>query len=268
MASMQRASNYRWGDIGEDDDLGFLLPPRQVIGPDENGIKKVIEYRFNDEGRRIKVTTTTRVQLLSQRAAERRSWPKFGDAAREDATGLHLTVRSTEDIHLERLRSPGNQAEEATTSGDSMSQEGGVLMVCRVCRMRGDHWTARCPQRDLLSLMETPPTSEASTSTSEAYVPPSMRSGADRLRRNDENSVRVTNLSEDTCQEDLMELFHPFGAVTRAYVARDKNTSMSRGFGFVNFVSREDAQRAINMLNGYGYDNLILRVEWATPRPS
>ncbi|KAF2537029.1 hypothetical protein F2Q70_00006571 [Brassica cretica] len=272
MASMmQRTNDFRWGDIGEDDDLDILLPPREVIGPDENGVKKVIEYRLNDEEKIIKVTTTTRVQkrLLSQRAAERRSWPKFGDAAREEA-GLYLTVRSTEDIHLERLQPQCSQAEEATTSGDSMSQEGGVLMVCRVCRMRGDHWTARCPQRDLLSLMETPLTTEASTTSTEAYVPPSRRTGASdvRSRRNDENSVRVTNLSEDTREQDLMELFHPFGAVTRAYVAFDKSTNVSRGFGFVNFVSREDAQRAISTLNGYGYDNLILRVEWATPRPS
>ncbi|KAG2242182.1 hypothetical protein Bca52824_095979 [Brassica carinata] len=101
MDSIQRTNDFQWGDIGEDDDLDFLLPPRQVIGPDDNGIKKVIEYRFSDEGKRIKVTTTTRVQkrVLSQRAVERLSWPKFGDAAREDA-GLHLTVRSTEDILL------------------------------------------------------------------------------------------------------------------------------------------------------------------------
>jgi translation initiation factor 3 subunit G len=37
---------------------------------------------------------------------------------------------------------------------------------------------------------------------------------------------------------------------------------------FVNFVHREDAEKAISKLNGYGYDNLILRVEWATPRPN
>jgi len=36
--------------------------------------------------------------------------------------------------------------------------------------------------------------------------------------------------------------------------------------GFFNFVNREDAKRAIKILNGYVYDNLILRVEWATPR--
>jgi translation initiation factor 3 subunit G len=101
-----------------------------------------------------------------------------------------------------------------------------------------------------------------------------MRGGADRSagdvmrRRNDENSVRVTNLSEDTREPDLLELFRAFGPVSRVYVAVDQKTGSSRGFGFVNFVHREDAEKAISKLNGYGYDNLILRVEWATPRPN
>ncbi|XVF23963.1 hypothetical protein REPUB_Repub13aG0085000 [Reevesia pubescens] len=105
-----------------------------------------------------------------------------------------------------------------------------------------------------------------------AYVPPSMRAGAERTgesdmrHRNDENSVRVTNLSEDTREPDLIELFRTFSPVTRVYVAMDQKTGTSRGFSFVNFVNREDAQRAINKLNGYGYDYLILLVEWATPR--
>jgi translation initiation factor 3 subunit G len=84
--------------------------------------------------------------------------------------------------------------------------------------------------------------------------------------RNEENSVRVTNLSEDTRVPDLLELFRPFGPVSRVYVAVDQKTGISRGFGFVNFVSRQDAESAINKLNGFGYDNLILRVEWAAPR--
>ncbi|KAF9604453.1 hypothetical protein IFM89_006735, partial [Coptis chinensis] len=40
-------------------------------------------------------------------------------------------------------------------------------------------------------------------------------------------------------------------------------TGMSKGFGFVNFVHKGDTEKAIAKLNGYGYDNLILRVEWA-----
>ncbi|CAN7002043.1 eukaryotic translation initiation factor 3 subunit G [Brassica rapa] len=288
--AQQKTSKFKWGEMDEDDDLDFLLPPKQVIGPDANGLKTVIEYKFNDEGKKVKITTKSRVRKLAsarlnKRAMERRSWPKFGDAANEDA-GSNLTMVSTEEIVLERPRAPGTKAEES--SGDSLSQlskPGAVLMVCRTCHKKGDHWTSKCPYKDLAVpadvFVDKPPTGEPSAVSAApgpgkaSYVPPSMRPGADRSaagsdmrRRNDENSVRVTNLSEDTREPDLMELFHPFGAVTRVYVAIDQKTGVSRGFGFVNFVSREDAQRAINKLNGYGYDNLILRVEWATPRPT
>ncbi|KAK3037440.1 hypothetical protein RJ639_031934 [Escallonia herrerae] len=85
-------------------------------------------------------------------------------------------------------------------------------------------------------------------------------------RRNDDNAVRVENLSEDTCDADLKDLFRTFGPVLRAHVVKDYKTGLSRGYGFVNFVSREDARRAIKNLNGYGYDNLILGVQWSAPR--
>ncbi|KAJ6909668.1 eukaryotic translation initiation factor 3 subunit G-like [Populus alba x Populus x berolinensis] len=284
-----KPSKLRWGELDEDDgeDLDFLLPPKQVIGPDDNGIKKVIEYKFNDDGNKIKITTTTRVRKLakarlSKRAVERRNWPKFGDAVHEDV-GSRLTMVSTEEILLERPRAPGTKAEDTKIAGDNLAQlgkGGAVLMVCRTCGKKGDHWTSRCPYKDLAQPTETfidkPAATEtamaASGATKGAYVPPSMRAGAERTsgsdmrRRNEENSVRVTNLSEDTREPDLLELFRTFGPVSRVYVAIDQKTGVSRGFGFVNFVSKEDAERAINKLNGYGYDNLILRVEWATPR--
>ncbi|CAL9211704.1 unnamed protein product [Musa hybrid cultivar] len=287
----------RWGELEDDaEDLDFLLPPRVVVGPDENGVKKVTEYRFDDEGNKVRVTTTTHVRKLtrarlSKRALERRSWPKFGDAAHEDA-GARLTMVSTEEILLERPRAPGStlshpplffffliafKAEEPKVAGDplaAMGKAGAVLMVCRTCGKKGDHWTSKCPYKDLApqtdSFVDKPPGAESAASSAGtgkgAYVPPSMRAGAERSgtemrRRNDENSVRVTNLSEDTREPDLLELFRTFGPVTRVYVAVDQKTGVSRGFGFVNFVNREDAERAINKLNGYGYDNLILRVE-------
>lgn len=106
-------NRVRWGELEEDDgeDLDFLLPPRMVIGPDENGVKKVIEYKFNEEGNKIKITTTSRARKLAQarltkRALERRSWAKFGDASHQDANS-RFTVPSTEEILLERPRPPG-----------------------------------------------------------------------------------------------------------------------------------------------------------------
>ncbi|CAE6076322.1 unnamed protein product [Arabidopsis arenosa] len=94
----QQKTKFRWGEMDEDDDFDFLLPPKQVTGPDENGLKTTIEYKFNDEGNKVKITTRTRVRklasaLLNKRAMERRNWPKFGDAANEEA-GSHLVVVS------------------------------------------------------------------------------------------------------------------------------------------------------------------------------
>ncbi|KAL3816544.1 hypothetical protein ACHAXA_011843 [Cyclostephanos tholiformis] len=86
-------------------------------------------------------------------------------------------------------------------------------------------------------------------------------SGVDR----DQNTIRVTNISEDTTEADLQELFQPFGRISRVYLAKDKETMQSRGFAFVSFVHREDAASAMAKLQGHGYDHLILKLEWARP---
>ncbi|XP_041282805.1 eukaryotic translation initiation factor 3 subunit G, partial [Onychostruthus taczanowskii] len=113
----------------------------------------------------------------------------------------------------------------------------------------------------------------AQVSKTGKYVPPSLRDGASRRgesmqpnRRADDNAtIRVTNLSEDTRETDLQELFRPFGSISRIYLAKDKTTGQSKGFAFISFHRREDAARAIAGVSGFGYDHLILNVEWAKP---
>ncbi|CAO2040411.1 unnamed protein product [Urochloa humidicola] len=286
VAMQKQHQTERWGDLLDDDDLdlGVLLPPPVVVGPDAKGIKKVIEYRIDDDGNKVRVTTTKRVRTVrrSKNAIERRSWAKFGDAAKE-AAGSRLTMVSTEEIHFDRTNASGSKAEELSSKADSLvkgsDKGGGLLMVCRTCGKKGDHWTSKCPYKDLApqqgeSSDDRPPSADGSATPGKAYVPLFRRAGADRSgadvmrRRNDENSIRVTNLSEDARDPDLAELFGQFGPFNRVYVALDRVTGQSRGFGFVNFVHREDGERAIKKLNGYGYDNLILGVDWSAPRPN
>ncbi|MCO5561501.1 hypothetical protein L7F22_015122 [Adiantum nelumboides] len=289
---MPGKQDFRWGDLGDDDEgPDAVLPPTQVIGPDEKGIKIVTEWRKNEDGALVKVIKTVRVKRqlkrLSPAVAARRNLKKFGDAVGQNASD-NLTVVSIEEVFLERARTGTTAASSKQdgappASGDLASLGNASLIVCRICNKKGDHWTSKCPFKDLMGARgfgEKPPDDDAPISASaptsaakSSYVPPSMRAGAvktegDGMRRGgrDENSIRVTNLSEDTREQDLQELFRPFGPITRIYVAFDRETGLSRGFAFINFVNREDAIRAINKLDGYGYDNLILRVEWATPR--
>ncbi|KAH1033716.1 hypothetical protein J1N35_045890 [Gossypium stocksii] len=279
-----KQTNFRWADIEDDDaeDLTHLLPPKEVIGPDKNGIKKVIEYKFNEEGKQVRVTTTIRVRKIAvdsprkERILERRSWAKFGSAMGDEDDDSRLTMVSTEEISLERR---GNKVEEPkVAAGHSLAQQaknGAVLMLCRTCGKKGDHWTARCPFKDQApppanGTVDKPPASETG-SGKPAYVPPNKRgagakiNGTDMKHKDKENTIRFTNLSEDAMESDLRELVAPFGPVSRVHVGINRKTGLCRGFGFVNFVKKEDAERAVLKLNGYGYDSLVLRVEWADP---
>ncbi|KAJ1272444.1 hypothetical protein BS78_06G202100 [Paspalum vaginatum] len=184
---------------------------------------------------------------------------------------------SSEEVLLERPRAPGKRADEPTCGDplDMAMPKSTLLMVCRTCGKNGDHWTSKCPYKDLASQAESfvnrPSTADGLAAPDgtggRTYVPPNKKEGADSggasmmRRRNEENSIRVNNLSEDTLEPDLLDLFRPFGPVSRVYLATDRKTGLSRAFGFVNFVHREDGEKAISKLNGYGYDNLILRVE-------
>jgi len=114
----QQPPKFRWGELEDDDggNLGPLLPPRVVLGPDAGGLRTVIEYRLDDGGNKVKVTTTTRTRSLaharlSRSAVERRSWAKFGDAVKGGDDGSRLTMVSTEEVLLERPRAPGKQTE-------------------------------------------------------------------------------------------------------------------------------------------------------------
>ncbi len=73
----------------------------------------------------------------------------------------------------------------------------------------------------------------------------------------------MSNLPEEATEQDLTELFKTFGKTLRIFLAKDKSKQVSRGFAYVTFMNKEDAQRAIWGVNDYGYNHLILKVEWA-----
>jgi hypothetical protein len=83
-------------------------------------------------------------------------------------------------------------------------------------------------------------------------------------------SVRlfVGGLSFSTSTDRLRETFARFGGVDSAAVMTDRETGRSRGFGFVEMSSPEEAEQAIGALNGSSLDGRTIRVDKATPRGS
>ncbi len=76
----------------------------------------------------------------------------------------------------------------------------------------------------------------------------------------------VGNLSFNTSNQDLSDLFAQIGTVETATVVEDRDTGRSRGFGFVEMASKEDGERAIEELNGKEVDGRELKVNEAKPR--
>jgi RNA recognition motif-containing protein len=76
----------------------------------------------------------------------------------------------------------------------------------------------------------------------------------------------VGNLSFNTTENDLQDAFAAFGTVTEANLMMDRTTNRPRGFGFVTMSSAEEAQKAIDGLNGKELDGRALTVNIARPR--
>ena len=80
------------------------------------------------------------------------------------------------------------------------------------------------------------------------------------------NKLYVGNLSFRVTSEDLQEYFASAGAVESANVVFDRETGRSRGFGFVEMASEDDANNAIAQFNGQEYDGRNMVVNEARPR--
>ena len=275
------------GGAGSSSGLSVAIPPTQKSRIDSKGIQIVTSYRQNPSNPGQLLKTITKVKVTTEQVKEplsvevRRQWKKFGQAALDEKQGTKTTVQSKDEILLEDPNADTDLQEE-----DATAQAFGNLNA---------FW-AKQQRRQLERKYDVegggviPEGAEAAGASgwtqvgagggTGKYIPPSARAGGAGMssmmsssaagfkpeRRNDDvNTIRVTNLSESTTEADLQELFQRYGRISRVYLAKDKETMQSRGFAFVSFVSKEDAAKAMDELQGYGYHHLILKLEWARP---
>jgi RNA recognition motif-containing protein len=81
-----------------------------------------------------------------------------------------------------------------------------------------------------------------------------------------EAKLYVGNLSYETTEQDLRELFTQAGNVTSVALIKEPGTQRSKGFAFIEMSSQSEVQKAISMFNGYTLGERQLTVSVARPR--
>jgi cold-inducible RNA-binding protein len=79
-------------------------------------------------------------------------------------------------------------------------------------------------------------------------------------------NIFVGNLSFNTNEDELRQMFESYGQVDRVSIMTDRDTGRSRGFGFVEMASNEDGEKAITALNGSQVGGRTINVNEARPK--
>eukprot|EP00927_Polykrikos_kofoidii_P028587 TRINITY_DN2492_c0_g1_i1.p1 TRINITY_DN2492_c0_g1~~TRINITY_DN2492_c0_g1_i1.p1 ORF type:complete len:314 (-),score=83.94 TRINITY_DN2492_c0_g1_i1:149-1021(-) len=274
-------------DDSEDDQMDTSIGKHFETAPDENGIKTVVEYKERN-AQTYKVTRKVKVTKIETRTndaiAQRKNMQRFGKAAEKN--DANLVVQSVEEVKIELSKKHGAPQISGRDDAEDKFLEDSLKITEAMFKEKKAWTSTRRADDSTEAVAAAPPEEKKADETAAAaatgpaakakYMPPSLRTAqaaggkggkpGDLAGQQQEASLRITNLSEDVREGDLQDLFGQCGQLQRVYLAKDMTTFQSKGFAFITYLKREDAQKAINKLNGHGYDNLILQVNWAKPR--
>ncbi|KAI0140068.1 eukaryotic translation initiation factor 3 subunit-like protein [Hypoxylon sp. NC0597] len=288
------SKNRNWADDEEEgDEISTELPPPQTI-QNKDGTKTTITYRYNENGQKVKTTRRIRLvthrEVVNPRVAERKTWKKFG-LSEKDGAGPQMDTTSVGENIIFRLSTnwkKDTKDEAKDANANAMKEKlKDKTVKCRICN--GEHFTARCPYKDTMAPVGAEGGADVAAGMGDdaaassvgaagagkkgSYVPPALRgdraaAGGERMggkygERDDLATLRVTNVSEMAEESELRDMFERFGRVTRVFLAKDRETGLAKGFAFISFADRNDAVKACNKMDGYGFKHLILRVEFA-----
>ncbi|MCP9263697.1 ADP-ribosylation factor-like protein 2 [Dirofilaria immitis] len=252
-----------WAEAVEQETLGGAHESTK------DGIKIVTDIISDDTGK-YKVVTTFKVvtKKVARPIAERKKWKKFGQC-KNDGPGPHVsTTYVAEEVLMQFIRNrAGEQQLDIGDEGTKVTATAGDHSL-----ISDEHWSVSCPYKSMYAKddEEDQENKEKDTKLGPAvpgsgkYVAPGMRGDRPSVtggaeRRSEENTCRVTNLPEECDEAELRALFGTVGTVNRVFIAKDKHTNKPKGFAFVTFEHRSQTEAAIQKLNGYKLDHLVLK---------
>lgn len=217
----------------------------------------------------VKTTTKVRVKEFKTRVPlrvnERKNLPRFGDAKVGEE---NVTLPSRDFVSIEHPDDSINEDADDPTLAKTLAN---FISKQQERGMARDH--------DMDALFEESDRGAEGDGIpkSDKYVAPGARGGAvssggdfgfgKKEADGTENTLRVSNLTKAVTEEDLRELFERYGRIHRISLPRIEKDGVKepRGFAYIAFARHEDAEKALDQLQGHGYDHLILKLEWAKP---
>ncbi|XP_041033362.1 eukaryotic translation initiation factor 3 subunit G isoform X3 [Carcharodon carcharias] len=210
-------SKPSWADqVEEEGDEGPLPSPKELI---KGNIKTIIEYKIDEDGKKLKIIRTFRIETrkASKAVARRKNWKKFGTSEYDPPGPNVATTTVSDDVYMTFITSKEDL--NNTEEDDPMSKlKGQKIVSCRICK--GDHWTTRCPYKDTLGPMQKelaeqlglttaekekgsePEPAQPAQSKTGKYVPPSLRDGANRRGESMQTNRRALTSQAVTCCVD------------------------------------------------------------------
>ncbi|CAJ1329109.1 unnamed protein product [Effrenium voratum] len=283
-------STTRWGKKWADFDDEDEGAAQEAEGggfqsqADKDGIKTNVVYVEKNGAtyrvtKKIKETVTTK--WTNQSIQSRKNLAKFGKAlTNTEEVEKTFCMKTLEDIQVESAKKIHVDLSQKDDAEEKFFEES--LAITESLLREKKVWTDLNKELKEVGVgeedkKETTDTPALATGAPGKYVPPSLRGaqagdskGKGKGKGGDSGqqdaTLRVFNLSDDVKEGDLQDLFGQCGRLQRVFLAKDMTTFQSKGFAFITYYNKEDAQRAIDRLNGHGYDNLIMKVEWAKPR--
>lgn len=263
----------RWADEDQDDDFEFDEKQAFETKPDKDGIKTVTYYTTNDKNQSVKIekrVREVRVKTKINKAVLTRQ-AFFSNIARDETT---TAAAVHDEVAIEIPKSTNAVREDRDEDyyfHDLPKKDNN--MFARIRKQKEEERKAEEAAGIEEKKEEKPEGTEK-----KKYVPPQHRVGARAAiagaDKENDWTIKVSNLTDDCEQEDLQVLFKNIAQPIRIFVAKKQmqrqqgnRSGGSKGFAFVTFKCQEDGQKAIDKLNRYGYDNLILQVEWANRKP-
>ncbi|KAK7697514.1 translation initiation factor eIF3 subunit g [Diaporthe eres] len=286
-----------WADDDDNEEVPSTALPSDETIQNRDGTKTIISYHLNENGQTVKTTRRIRLithrEVVNPRVAERKKWSKFGLSGSDPAGPAPDTTSVGENIIFRPSANWKQEAKDESKDPNAQSMKDKLKdkkVKCRICSQ--EHFTARCPYKETMAPVGevavgdvaagmgddgtpgAPAAGGAGAGKKGSYVPPALRNGGARGEgermgggkfgeRDDFATLRVTNVSEMAEEQELRDMFERFGRVTRVFLAKDRETGRAKGFAFISFADRTDAERACGKMDGFGFKHLILKVEFA-----